>query len=100
MTDRKLATWAGVRGLFLVLLVELSTVGIARNATFAVKSTVPWRAYINDGHGNFAANTTYDPTEFTPLVLHLINEFGPPATVKRSSSVPFTSEGATYPHLC
>ena len=47
MTDMKLVTWAGVRGYppppmpFVKLPVTLSTLGMARNATFAVKSTVP-----------------------------------------------------------
>lgn len=47
-TDIKLVTWAGVRGycpptmLFVKLPVMLSTLGMARNATFAVKSTVPF----------------------------------------------------------
>ena len=75
-----------------MLPVELSTVGIAKNATFAVKSTVPWKPYVNGDRTSFVENATYNPAEFTPLVLHFINEFGPPKKRKRSFDVPSTNK--------
>ena len=84
MADIKLVTWAGVRTYFPVLepgampLVELSTLGIARNATFAVKRIVAWRSCVSDNRTSFVENVTDDPAEFTPLVLHFANEPGPP----------------------
>lgn len=63
-------------------LVELSTLGMARNATFAVKSTVPWETCVSDSRTGWVVSKTYDPAELAPLVLHFANELGPPVIGK------------------
>jgi len=71
MADMKLVTCAGER-----TRLSLSTLGMARNATFAAKSTVPCGTHLAEVKvfGRWAD----DPAELPPFGLNFTKEFPPP----------------------
>lgn len=89
-----------MRTYFPPLLGELSTLGIARNATLEAKSILAWRKCIDDNCASFVVNVTYGPTEFTPLVLYFTNELGPPTMEERLFQCVVREREVVYPYLC
>jgi len=59
------------------------TLGMARNATFAAKTTLPWRTSVNDDRMSFVLNVAYNPAGVTPLVFRIVDEFVPPIAERR-----------------
>lgn len=58
-------------------MAPLSMLGMARKATFAVRSTVPYRTDFNRGHTDLRKRS-YDATELPPLILNLSEEIPRP----------------------